>query len=157
MKNRNQKIKAMLDEQNLTPEERKEAEKLSEQVLRQLDKEGVKVDEDEEEEEDEKEASDKSCGNMTEAYIKKIREEKIKAKIMAVAKPVEHGFAIIGLITVICWVVKLVKGYNTPTYEAIGTDLAGETVTTVAGSADVASAVTEAGLAAGAESIVTNF
>ena len=156
MKNRNQKIKAMLDEQNLTPEERKEAEKLSEQVLRQLDKEGVRVDEDETEE-DEKEEKSEVSGNLTEAYIKKIREEKIKAKIMAVAKPVEHGFAIIGLITVICWVVKLVKGYNTPTYEAIGTDLAGETVTTVAGSADVASAVTEAGLAAGAESIVTNF
>lgn len=157
MKNRNQKIKAMLDEQNLTPEERKEAEKLSEQVLRQLDKEGVKVDEDEDETEDDEEASGKSCGNMTEQYIKKIREEKIKAKLRAIEKPVTRGLAVVGLVSIVLWVIKIVKGYNTPTYEAIGTDIAGETVTTVAGSADVASAVTEAGLAAGAESIVTNF
>ena len=155
MKNRNQKIKAMLDEQNLTPEERKEAEKLSEQVLRQLDKEGVKID-DEEDEDDEQESSGNS-GNLTEAYIKKIREEKIKAKLRAIEKPVTRGLAVVGLISIIWWVVSIIKGHNTPTYEAIGTDIAGETVTTVAGSADVASAVTEAGLAAGAESIVTNF
>lgn len=154
MKDRNRKIKEMLDEQNLSPEERKEAEKLSEQVLKKLEEEGVKVDD--EDEEDNEESSGNS-GNMTEQYIKKIREEKIKAKIMAVAKPVEHGFAVIGLITTIWWVIKLVKGHSVPTYEAIGTDIAGETVTTVAGSADVASAVTEAGLSAGAESIITNF
>lgn len=156
MKNRNQKIKAMLDEQNLTPEERKEAEKLSEQVLKQLDKEGVKIDEEDEEEDDEQESSGNS-GNMTEQYIKKIREEKIKAKLRAIEKPVTRGLAVVGLISIVWWVIKIVKGYNTPTYEAIGTDIAGETVTTVAGSADVASAVTEAGLSAGAESIVTNF
>ena len=156
MKDRNRKIKAMLDEQNLTPEERKEAEKLSEQVLRQLDKEGVKVDEEDETVEDDEEASGKSC-NMTEAYIKKIREEKIKAKLRQIEKPVTRGLAVVGLVSIIWMVIKMVKGYSTPTYEAIGTDIAGETVTTVAGSADVASAVTEAGLAAGAESIVTNF
>lgn len=155
MKNRNQKIRQMLDEQNLTPEERKEAEKLSEQVLKQLDKEGVKIDE-EDEEDDEQESSGNS-GNMTEQYIKKIREEKIKAKLRAIEKPVTRGLAVVGLVSIIWWVIKIVKGYNTPTYEAIGTDIAGETVTTVAGTADVASAVTEAGLAAGAESIVTNF
>ena len=155
MKNRNQKIKAMLDEQNLTPEERKEAEKLSEAVLKQLDKEGVKVDE-EEDEDDEQESSGNS-GNLTEAYIKKIREEKIKAKLRAIEKPVTRGLAVVGLVSIIWWVITIIKGHSTPTYEAIGTDIAGETVTTVAGSADVASAVTEAGLAAGAESIVTNF
>lgn len=156
MKDRNRKIKAMLDEQNLTPEERKEAEKLSEQVLRQLDKEGVKVTDEEDDINDLEEASGNS-GNMTEQYIKKIREEKIKAKLRAIEKPVTRGLAVVGLISIIWWVIKIVKGYNTPTYEAIGTDIAGETVTTVAGTADVASAVTEAGLAAGAESIVTNF
>lgn len=156
MKDRNRKIKQMLDEQNLTPEERKEAEKLSEQVLRQLDKEGVKVT-DEEDDIDDLEESSGNSGNMTEQYIKKIREEKIKAKLRAIEKPVTRGLAVVGLISIIWWIIKIVKGYNTPTYEAIGTDIAGETVTTVAGSADVASAVTEAGLSAGAESIVTNF
>ena len=156
MKDRNRKIKAMLDEQNLTPEERKEAEKLSEQVLRQLDKEGVKVT-DEEDDIDDLEESSGNSGNMTEQYIKKIREEKIKAKLRQIEKPVTRGLAVVGLISIVWWVIKTVKGYNTPVYDAIGTDIAGETVTTVAGSADVASAVTEAGLSAGAESIITNF
>ena len=157
MKERNKKIKEMLDAQGLTAEERKEAEKLTNAVLDELDKKGVDVnDEDEEDEKDEKEASNNS-GNMTEAYIKKIREEKIKAKLRQIEKPVGRGLAVVGLISIIWWVVSTIKGHSAPTYEAIGTDIAGETVTTVAGSADVASAVTEAGLSAGAESIVTNF
>lgn len=156
MKDRNRKIKEMLDEQNLSPEERKEAEKLSEQVLKKLEEEGVKVTDEKEDNEDQ-ESSENNSGNMTEQYIKKIREEKIKAKLKAIEKPVTRGLAVVGLISIIWWIIKVVKGYNTPTYEAIGTDIAGETVTTVAGSADVASAVTEAGLSAGAESIVTNF
>lgn len=154
MKERNRKIKEMLDAQGLTAEERKEAEKLTNAVLDELDKKGVDVND--EDEEDEKEASNNS-GNMTEAYIKKIREEKIKAKLRQIEKPVGRGLAVVGLISIIWWVVSTIKGHSAPTYEAIGTDIAGETVTTVAGGADVASAVTEAGLAAGAESIVTNF
>lgn len=156
MKERNRKIKEMLDAQGLTAEERKEAEKLTNAVLDELDKKGVAVDDEDEEDKEDKEASGNS-GNMTEQYIKKIREEKIKAKLRQIEKPVTRGLAVVGLISIVWWVIKTVKGYNTPVYEAIGTDIAGETVTTVAGSADVASAVTEAGLAAGAESIVTNF
>lgn len=156
MKDRNRKIKAMLDEQNLSPEEIKEAEKLSEQVLKKLEEEGVKVTDEKEDNEDQ-ESSENNSGNMTEQYIKKIREEKIKAKLRQIEKPVGRGLAVVGLISIIWWVVSTIKGHSAPTYEAIGTDIAGETVTTVAGSADVASAVTEAGLSAGAESIVTNF
>lgn len=155
MKERNRKIKEMLDAQGLTAEERKEAEKLTNAVLDELDKKGVDVND--EEDDDVLEEVSNNSGNMTEAYIKKIREEKIKAKLRQIEKPVTRGLAVVGLISIIWWIIKIVKGYNTPTYEAIGTDIAGETVTTVAGSADVASAVTEAGLEAGAESIVTNF
>ena len=155
MKERNKKIKEMLDAQGLTAEERKEAEKLTNAVLDELDKKGVDVND--EDDINELEEVSNNSGNMTEQYIKKIREEKIKAKLRQIEKPVTRGLAVVGLISIIWWIIKIVKGHNTPVYDAIDADVTGETVTTVAGSADVASAVTEAGLAAGAESIVTNF
>ncbi len=155
MKNRNQKIRQMLDEQNLTKEERKEAEKLSEQVLKSLEENGTLVDDEDEAEDDEKEASGKSCGNMTEQYIKKIREEKIKAKLRQIEKPVTRGLAVVGLVSIIWWVIKIIKGHSTPA--AIGIESAADTVTTVEGSMAVSDAVTAAALDAGADVVTTTF